>query len=144
MAEAVVGESGDDMEMGVGNDLSGGAVVVHYYIYSVSINSFLDSYGDFFDNRTDVAKNFIGRAIDIFIMVFWDNQSVPGIIGFNIKESDKIFILIELAGSGGNFFLGDFAENTFVHKHNITLFAMAWQSVSSMLCIKLDCLFLVT
>ena len=53
--------------------MPGGAVVVHNYIYSVSINSFLDSYGDFFDNRTDVAKNFIGRGVNIFIMIFWYN-----------------------------------------------------------------------
>ena len=62
MAEAVVGKSGDDMKMGVVDDLAGGAVVVHNYIHSVGVNSAFYGNGDFFDDRADVADNFIRQT----------------------------------------------------------------------------------
>ena len=73
MAEAVVGEAGDDVEMSVRYDLPGGAVVVHMYIYTVGANALFDGDSDFFDNRADVAENFIRYAVNIFIMIFGGN-----------------------------------------------------------------------
>ena len=46
---------------------------------------------------------------------------MAGIIGLDIKKSDKIFILVNLVGSGRNFSLGDFAKNAFVHKIYYTI-----------------------
>ena len=49
MAETIVGKTGDDVEMGMGDDLASGAIVVHYYIYPVGINTLFYSNGYFFD-----------------------------------------------------------------------------------------------
>ena len=54
MAESVVGEAGNDVEMSVRHNLSGGAVIVHYYIYPIGVNAILYGNGDFFDKRSDV------------------------------------------------------------------------------------------
>ena len=73
MAKAVVGESGNDVKMGVGDDLAGGAVVVHYYIYSVGVDSFFDSIGQFFNKWRHFGQDFVWQFIKIFIMSFGDN-----------------------------------------------------------------------
>src|SRR3989338_8861084 len=113
MAESVVGEAGNDVKMSVRHNLSGGAVIVHNYIYPVGVNTLFDSNRYFFDNRANSAKNFIGQIINIFVMFFGNNQSMAGIIRIDVKKGEKVIILVN--NIGRNFFFYNFAENTFVH-----------------------------
>ena len=46
MLVAVIDKAGDNMEMSVGHDLSGGAFVIHHYVNAIGVNAIFDGDGD--------------------------------------------------------------------------------------------------
>ncbi len=107
---AIIREPRHYVKMRVCDNLSGCALVVHSYVYSIGMGALFYGNGDFFDDGRQFGERFIRQVVEVFIMFFGDKQSVTGIDWCNIQKRQAIFILINFIRR--NFSSNNFAENT--------------------------------
>jgi len=106
VGEAVAGEAGDDVEVGMENDLACDGLVVHFDVDAVGANCFFYGDGKFFGNDRHMGKYFVGGIIQVRRMCFGDDKGVADIYGMNVQKGDDGVILV-------HFLCRDFSLNNF-------------------------------
>jgi len=113
VGEAVTREAGDDVEMGMENNLPGYGVVVHFNIDTVGVECGFYCYRKFFCHRHHVREGFIGRLVKICMMRFRNNERVPDVYRMNIEKGEDGVVLVDFCA--GDFTRDDFAKEAVVH-----------------------------
>ena len=84
MGEAVAMETGDDVEVGVKNNLTGDGLVVHFDIDAVGSNRLFYGYGKFLHYDHHMGESVVGDIVEVGRVSFGDDKGVPDIHGVDV------------------------------------------------------------
>lgn len=104
----------DDVHVQVEDVLVGCSPVLLDDAYAVGVYCLFYGLGDFFGDLMHFAEQFAWGVKDVFVMLFWNNQSVPLINWSNIQKSQYIIVFVNQAG--GRLFLGYFTKDAVIVK----------------------------
>ena len=110
---SVVIEAGNDMEMEVGNDLSGRGAIGLMDVDSVGPEAILLCLGDAPDHRDDFGQHLIGGFGDEVVVGLGDDQGVAFHEGADIHERQNIRVFIH--SDGWNFTGDNSTEDARIH-----------------------------
>jgi len=88
------------------NDLAGDEVVVHFDIDAVGVESIFYCYGELFGYGYYMCEGFIRGFVEVGVMSFGDDESVPDIYGVDVEKGEEGFVFVDFGTrdfSGNNF-----------------------------------------
>ena len=84
--DPVIGSSGDDVEMEVFDELSGGAAIIVEYVISLGVDRFDDGLSDFSELAGEVGNDIWGALMEEVMMCFGNNEAVALTDGIDVQK----------------------------------------------------------
>lgn len=106
MRKSVFAVAGNNMGVRVIHELTGSSEVIHQYVDPVRLGCFFHYAGYSLHFLHELSRYFFGKIEKVFVVTFWDYESVAQVHRVNVEKGKKLTRFRHLVGR-------DFARNDF-------------------------------